>query len=47
MTICSTIQESGKLLAVDIAEMNPQYDVDQVTAKLATQIIYHIAKGLK
>lgn len=37
-----TITASGKLISLDIAEMNPKYDVDGQTAKLAASLIHHI-----
>ena len=37
-----TITHSGKLAAVDIAEMNPIYDVDNQTARLAASLIHGI-----
>ena len=35
---------SGKLLSIDIAELNPAYDTDNRTAKLGASLIYHIVK---
>ncbi|MEX0313320.1 MAG: formimidoylglutamase, partial [Allomuricauda sp.] len=37
-----TIIASGKLISVDLAEMNPKYDIDGQTAKLAASLIHHI-----
>ncbi|MEO9512174.1 MAG: formimidoylglutamase [Flavobacteriaceae bacterium] len=37
-----TIIGSGKLISVDIAEMNPKFDIDGQTAKLAASLIHHI-----
>ena len=37
-----TITASGKLISVDIAEMNPTYDLDQLTAKLGASLIHYI-----
>lgn len=37
-----TITASGKLISIDIAEMNPKYDVDGCTAKLGASLIHHI-----
>ena len=34
--------ESGKMISFDIAELNPKYDVDARTAKLAAQLAYQI-----
>ena len=36
----NTIKVSGKIRLLDIAECNPQYDIDQHTAKLAAYLIY-------
>ena len=37
-----TITASGKLISLDIAEMNPTYDVDGLTAKLGASLIHHV-----
>ncbi len=36
--------DSGKVVSVDIAELNPEYDVDNRTARLAASIIFHIVE---
>jgi len=36
-----TIMASGKLISMDIAEMNPKYDRDGLTAKLGASLIHH------
>jgi len=36
---------SGKLLSLDVAELNPKYDLDSRTAKLGANLIYHITKS--
>ncbi len=33
---------SGKVIGYDIAELSPRYDIDQITAKLAANLIYEI-----
>lgn len=38
-----TIIASGKLISLDIAEMNPKYDIDGQTAKLAASLVHHVA----
>ncbi len=38
----STILSTQKVICVDIAEMNPTYDRDHQTAKLAASLIHHI-----
>ena len=37
-----TIINSGKLISMDIAEMNPKYDIDNQTAKLAASLAHHV-----
>ncbi|MDT0539096.1 formimidoylglutamase [Croceitalea sp. P059] len=37
-----TIIASGKLISIDIAEMNPKYDIDNNTAKLAASLIHKV-----
>lgn len=41
-----TIIGSGKLISLDIAEMNPKYDIDGQTAKLAASLIHHVAHAV-
>ena len=41
------IIESKKLMSLDIAEMNPKYDIDHHTAKLAASLIHFVAHNLK
>ncbi|WKB82359.1 formimidoylglutamase [Cellulophaga lytica] len=36
-----TIIKSGKLISLDIAEMNPKYDIDNQTAKLAASLVHY------
>ena len=36
------ILKSKKLISLDIAEMNPKYDLDGQTAKLAASLVHHI-----
>jgi len=36
------IRDSGKLLLADIAEMNPDYDIDNRTARLAARLVHQI-----
>lgn len=38
-----TIMSTGKLISLDIAEMNPKYDIDGQTAKLAASLVHHVA----
>ncbi|KZS42031.1 formiminoglutamase [Aquimarina aggregata] len=37
-----TVCKSNKLISVDIVELNPKYDIDNCTAKLAARLIYNI-----
>ncbi len=37
--VCRQVAASGKLLHVDVAELNPEYDVDARTAKVAARLI--------
>jgi len=37
-----TIMNSGKLISMDIAGMNPRYDMDHLTSKLGASLIHHI-----
>lgn len=39
------LAESGKVIAYDIAELSPQHDLDNRTAKLAALMIYQIMKA--
>lgn len=41
-----TILSSNKLISVDIAEMNPKYDVDGQTAKLAASMVHYIVHSI-
>ncbi|RDY57879.1 formimidoylglutamase [Flagellimonas nanhaiensis] len=41
-----TIMGSGKLISLDIAEMNPKYDIDGQTAKLAASLVHHVAHSI-
>lgn len=40
--IFNTIVESEKLKAFDIAELNPDFDIDKRTAKLAASLVYKV-----
>ena len=41
-----TILASKKLISLDIAEMNPTYDVDGQTAKLAASLVHYVIHNL-
>ncbi len=42
LEVIDRVKDSGKLLSVDIAEFNPQYDLDGRTARLSAQLIQQI-----
>lgn len=42
-----TILHSQKLVSMDIAEMNPKYDIDNRTAKLAASLVHYAAMGIR
>ncbi|WP_026556665.1 formimidoylglutamase [Arthrobacter sp. 35W] len=37
--VCRQVAESGKLLHVDVAELNPEFDIDNRTAKVAARLL--------
>jgi formiminoglutamase len=37
--VCRQVAASGKLLHVDVAELNPEFDVDGRTAKVAARLL--------
>ncbi len=41
--LLTEIKRTGKLAAADIAELNPEFDLDNQTAKVAARLIYRIA----
>ncbi len=40
------IFETGKVVSVDIAELNPRYDIDNHTARLAAQLAFEVIHNL-
>ena len=44
--ILNYLMQTQKVVAVDIAELNPRYDRDQCTGKLAAQIVAAVVEGL-
>lgn len=38
-TVCRQVAGSGKLLHLDVAELNPRYDIDGRTAKVAARLV--------
>lgn len=45
LLLLQEIIASGKLLSLDIAELNPMYDIDSRTAKLGASLLYHIVQN--
>ncbi|WP_067821925.1 formimidoylglutamase [Nocardia inohanensis] len=41
--VCDKVTTSGKLAAVDIAELNPDFDIDSRTARTAARLIHRLA----
>jgi formiminoglutamase len=41
------LAQSGKLISLDVAELNPTYDQDNVTAKLAARCIETVVRNLR
>lgn len=40
--LCLHIKASKKLRLADIAELNPKYDIDQHTARIAARLVWHL-----
>lgn len=40
--VCDAVVDSGKLVHLDVTELNPALDVDQRTAKLAARLIHRV-----
>ncbi|MCD7980389.1 MAG: arginase family protein, partial [Fusobacterium sp.] len=45
--ILREIMNSKKVVCIDFAEVNPEYDIDNRTAKLAGSLIYDVMNNLK
>ncbi|WP_280300259.1 arginase family protein, partial [Nocardia neocaledoniensis] len=43
--VCDQVTASGKLAVVDVAELNPELDIDQRTARTAARLIHRIVTG--
>lgn len=41
LKLLDILKVSGKVISMDVAELNPHFDTDQATAKLAARLIYH------
>lgn len=44
LEILHLIVNSGKMVSMDIAEVNPSFDIDNYTSRLAAQILFEIVK---
>lgn len=44
LILLQEIISSGKLLTLDVVELNPEFDVDNRTAKLAASLLYHVVQ---
>ncbi|MET8575981.1 formimidoylglutamase [Streptomyces sp. NPDC005012] len=44
--VCHRVAASGKLLVCDVAELNPEFDVDRRTARAGARLIHRIATAL-
>jgi formiminoglutamase len=42
-SLVTEVKSTGKLAAADVAELNPEFDVDNRTAKVAARLIYKVA----
>ena len=47
LSIMDQILESNKLVSMDVAELNPKFDVDGHTAKLAAYLIAHVIQNYR
>ncbi|MFI5664867.1 arginase family protein [Streptomyces sp. NPDC051684] len=43
--VCARVAGSGKLVVCDVAELNPEFDVDTRTARAAARLVHRIATG--
>ncbi|MET8743343.1 formimidoylglutamase [Streptomyces sp. NPDC004728] len=41
--VCTRVAGSGKLVVVDVAELNPEFDVDQRTARAGARLVHRTA----
>ena len=37
--VCRQVADSGKLLHLDVAELNPEFDLDGRTARVAARLV--------
>ncbi|MGV3540074.1 MAG: formimidoylglutamase [Rufibacter sp.] len=45
LPLLQAIMQSGKVLSLDVVELNPTYDQDSRTAKLAASLLYHLVQA--
>jgi formiminoglutamase len=45
LVLLKEVVQSGKLLSIDVAELNPVYDLDNRTAKLGAALLYETTKS--
>lgn len=43
--VCDRVTASGKLAVVDIAELNPEFDIDSRTARTAARLVHRLVTG--
>lgn len=43
--VCDAVVASGKLVHLDVTELNPRYDVDGRTARLAARLVHRVITG--
>ena len=46
LPLLKTVFESGKVILVDLAELNPEYDTDDQTSRLVAFIVYYITETI-
>ncbi|PHR94662.1 MAG: formimidoylglutamase [Leeuwenhoekiella sp.] len=46
LNVINYLVQSQKLVSVDLVELNPKYDLDHVTSRLASRLIYELADSL-
>lgn len=46
LRLLDLLMKSGKLISMDVAELNPKYDRDGQTAKLAAYLVAHVYQGM-
>ncbi len=44
LAVIEQICKSGKLISTDIVELNPTYDIDNATSRLAARLVYYIMR---